>query len=311
MLVLPRDGSALHDDKFRNIPGYLEEGNVLVLNNTKVSAVRLLGRKPSGAVVEALLLRESTSTSTFIALVKPGKRLRLGAEIQFEGGLKAVVTNEFAQGQRELTFTEPAEGLSEAIRLAGTVPLPPYITERLDNPDRYQTVFAEHPGSSAAPTASLHFTKRLIKEIETKGVKIAYVTLNVGIDTFRPVEATNLEDHVMHGETCVVGDHAAEAINGRKGRVMAVGTTAVRTLESFADKSRQITTGTKDTRVFIRPGYEWQIVDGILTNFHLPRTTMLMMIAALVGRESLMIAYGCAIEERYRFLSFGDAMLII
>ncbi|MBL8060265.1 MAG: tRNA preQ1(34) S-adenosylmethionine ribosyltransferase-isomerase QueA [Chthonomonas sp.] len=311
MLVLPKNGGSINDAAFEDLPTYLSAGDVLVLNNTKVSAIRLHGKKSTGALVEALLLRESSLPNSFMALVKPGKRLKVGAEIHFAGDLKATVTGEGLNGERELTFFEPISGLTETLHRFGSVPLPPYITTALEDPDRYQTVFAEHPGSSAAPTASLHFTKRLMEEIAMKGVRIAYVTLSVGIDTFRPVEATNLDDHVMHGETCTIGDATAGLINDRKGRLIAVGTTAVRTIETFADQDGSVQSGTRDTRIFIKPGYQWRAVDGMLTNFHLPRTTMLMMISAMVGREPLMNAYAHAIREHYRFLSFGDAMLVI
>lgn len=309
MLVVPKVDGEVQDKHFTDILDYLAPGDVLVLNNTRVTALRLFGQKPTGAAVELLILRSTGTEGKFLALVKPGKRLRVGARIELQEGLVATIVGETEGGVREVAFS-PHPRLEEALKRAGQVPLPPYITTRLGDPSRYQTVFAEVPGSSAAPTASLHFTPLMIEEIKSKGIQIAPVTLDVGIDTFRPIESETAEAHKMHGEVCRIGEPSARIINERKGRLIAVGTTAVRTIESFA-RAGQVQAGETNTKIFITPGYHWQAVDGLLTNFHLPRTTMLMMVAAMIGRERLMGAYAHAIESRYRFLSFGDAMLII
>ena len=309
MLVVSKANGELRDKHFTDILDYLAPGDVLVLNNTRVTASRLFGQKPTGAAVELLILRSTGTEGRFLALVKPGRRLRVGAQIELQEGLIATIVGENDGGVREVAFS-PRPGLEEALQRAGQVPLPPYITTRLSDPSRYQTVFAEVPGSSAAPTASLHFTPLMIEEIRLKGIQIAPVTLDVGIDTFRPIESVTAEAHKMHGEVCRIGESSARIINERRGRVIAVGTTAVRTIESFA-RAGQVQAGETNTKIFIKPGYDWQAVDGMLTNFHLPRTTMLMMVAAMIGRDRLMGAYAHAVESRYRFLSFGDAMLII
>lgn len=308
LLVLPRDGSPVQHRTFKEVPSLLREGDLLVLNDTRVSALRLMGQKPTGAEVEALLLTEE-SPGTFVALMRPGKRLRTGAVVQFED-LEATVTEELPQGQRRLVFS-PHPELAKRLHQIGTVPLPPYITAALADAERYQTVVARTPGSAAAPTAALHFTSALLETLRHQGVNVATVTLSVGIDTFRPVEDEDLSTHVMHGEVCEVGEETAEAVAQCKGRVISVGTTTTRTLETFATGRRQLSTGRQTSKLFIRPGYDWQIIDGMFTNFHLPKTTMLMMLSALVGRERLLAAYGEAVTEQYRFLSFGDSMLIL
>lgn len=308
LLVLPKAGGPVQHRSFKEVPTLLLEGDLLVLNDTRVSALRLMGQKPTGAEVEALLLTEETP-GTFVALMRPGKRLRTGATVQFED-LEATVTEELPQGQRRLVFT-PHPELAKRLREIGTVPLPPYIHAALADAERYQTVVAKTPGSAAAPTAALHFTEPLLEELKTQGVQIATVTLSVGIDTFRPVEVDDLSDHVMHGEVCEVTEETAEAVANCKGRVIAVGTTTTRTLETFAIAPRRLETGRKTSKLFIRPGFNWQVVDGMFTNFHLPKTTMLMMLSALVGRERLLSAYEEAVAEEYRFLSFGDSMLVI
>lgn len=310
MLVVPKAGGPVQDELFIDFPNHLVSGDVLVLNNTRVTALRLFGNKPTGAKIEVLLLRQLAEANTFCALVKPAKRLRVGSRIIFGTNLGATIVEELDGGLRSLTF-DAIPNLSEALQEAGQVPLPPYIAEKLRDPERYQTIFAEQPGSSAAPTASLHFTKWLLDEIMAKGVQVAYVTLDVGIDTFRPIEVETAEAHQMHGETCRITAKAANLMNERSGRLIPVGTTAVRTIESFADESGEIRSGEQSTRLFIKPGYEWRAVDGMLTNFHLPRTTMMMMVSALASREQVMTAYAHAIRSQYRFLSFGDAMLII
>lgn len=308
LLVLPREGGPPQHRRFREVPEILREGDLLVLNDTRVSALRLLGRKPTGAAVEALLLSES-GPGEFVALMRPGKRLRVGARVEFQE-LRATVEAELTDGQRRLRF-DPDPRLSERLRSIGTVPLPPYITAALSDPERYQTVIAAKEGSAAAPTAALHFTPELLDALRAQGVEIATVTLSVGLDTFRPVEEEELDRHQMHGEACEVTPEAAEAVARCRGRIVAVGTTSVRTLETFAEGPRRLATGRRTSRLFIRPGYEWKIVDGMFTNFHLPKTTMLMMLSALVGRERLLGAYEEAIREEYRFLSFGDSMLVL
>lgn len=308
LLVLPRVEGPIQHRAFGDVPSLLREGDLLVMNDTRVSALRLRGRKPTGAEVEALLLSEE-SPGTFVALMRPGKRLRVGARVLFDD-LAATVEAELPDGQRRLRF-DPHPGLSNRMRSIGTVPLPPYIHAALADPERYQTVIARTPGSAAAPTAALHFTPTLLDTLKDQGVEIATVTLSVGLDTFRPVESETLEDHRMHGEVCEVPPETAEAVSRCRGRVVAVGTTSVRTLEAFAEGQRRLATGRRTSRLFIRPGYEWRIVDGMFTNFHLPKTTMLMMLSALVGRERLLAAYAEAIREEYRFLSFGDSMLVV
>lgn len=289
--------------------GLLEPGDLLVLNNTRVTAVRLYGQKPSGGQVEALLLGNGPSPGSFRALVKPGRRLKAGAEIEFEGGLSARVAEELSEGQRLLQF-DLVDGLSVLLNSAGRAPLPPYIREPLSDKERYQTVYASAPGSAAAPTAGLHFTDAILEQIRAKGVQIAQVTLDVGLDTFRPVQVEDTDEHVMHGELCRVPQATVDAVRACSGRVIAVGTTATRTLESFAVGPRLLRAGEMDSRLFIEPGYEFQIVDAMFTNFHMPRTTMLLMVSALCSRDWLMAAYAQALKSDYRFLSFGDSMFV-
>ena len=308
LLVLPKVGGPVEHRHFSEVPSLLQGGDLLVLNDTRVTALRLQGRKPTGAAVEALLLGEP-SPGTFIALMRPGKRLRTGARVEFED-LRATVEAELPDGQRRLAF-DPDPSLASRLREIGTVPLPPYIHAALADPERYQTVVARTPGSAAAPTAALHFTPALLTALRAKGVETATVTLSVGLDTFRPVESEDLDGHSMHGEVCEVPPETAEAVARCQGRIVAVGTTSVRTLETFAEAPRRLATGRRTSRLFIRPGYEWQVVDGMFTNFHLPRTTMLMMLSALVGRRRLFEAYEEAVREEYRFLSFGDSMLVL
>jgi S-adenosylmethionine:tRNA ribosyltransferase-isomerase len=302
-----RDTGRVEHRRFVDVLDILQAGDLLISNDTRVSAVRLMGEKATGATVEALLL-SPLGDDRYRALVKPGKRLRTGARIVFEAGLEAEVTAEEGEGIRVLAF--PA-GTAIAIRQAGTVPLPPYIHERLNTPERYQTVYAAHDGSAAAPTAGLHFTPSILSALAAKGVQTAHVTLHVGIDTFRPVAVENLDDHVMHGEELHVPPETVAAVANCPGRVIAVGTTSVRTLESMAMGPRDLRSGSMVSKLFIRPGYEFQIVDGMFTNLHLPRTTMMTMLSAMVGRDALMSAYQEAIREEYRFLSFGDSMLIL
>ncbi len=304
----PRNGKIAHH-RFSDLTKLLRRGDLLVLNDTRVTALRLFGTKPSGGRVELLLLKED-SPGVFTALAKPGKRLKPGARIEFEGGIGGTIDSELPEGAKRFRF-DPRSNLSEDLMDLGRVPLPPYVRLELEDPERYQTVYARSAGSSAAPTAGLHFTPALLASLEAKGVRIAHVSLQVGLDTFRPVQTLELTAHVMHGESCELPEETAEAVNDSRGRIVAVGTTAVRTLESFATGVRRVEAGTMQTRLFIRPGYRLQVIDGMITNFHLPRTSMLMLVSALAGRQPLLSAYKEAIERRYRFLSFGDAMLVL
>lgn len=309
MLHLDRATGAIAHLRFRKTARLLRTNDLLVVNDTRVSALRLLGHRPTGAQAQALVLTD-LGGGRFRALVKPGRRLRQGAVIEFGSGLSAEILAPLGAGLREIQFAS-ATDLAVRLAEAGSVPLPPYVHARLDDPERYQTVYACTPGSAAAPTAGLHFTADLLDEIRAKGVRVASVTLDVGLDTFRRVDTQHLDDHAMHGERCSLPEATAEAIAKCKGRIVAVGTTTVRTLESFASGPRQVEAGEKVTRLFIRPGHRFQIVDGAFTNFHMPRTTMLMMVAALAGQAPLRRAYKEALEREYRFLSFGDAMLVL
>lgn len=307
--MLNRGSGAVRDAMFRDVPDLTMPGDVLVVNNTRVTALRLHGQKSTGGSIEALLLHPSAHPRSFVALMKPGKRLRPGTRLEFPGAMTASVTRDLGDGLKEVLFDEQAH-LSDLLIEHGEVPLPPYITAQLDEAERYQTVYSEAPGSSAAPTAGLHFTPELLEKLRANGVQIAQVTLSVGIDTFRPVAVEDLSQHQMHGERCSISEQSAETINSATGRIIAVGTTSVRTLESFAASKRGVSPGEQTTKIFIKPGYDWQVVDAMFTNFHLPKTTMLMMLAAMVGREPLLAAYRHAVAQQYRFLSFGDSMLI-
>jgi len=312
LLVLNRKSDQLEDRHFYDVPNYLQPGDTLVFNDTKVIPARLIGAKSeTGGKVEVFLLNRK-SGNEWEALVKPGKRARPGTIIEFSKDLSCEVlaTTEF--GGRVVRFIY--SGIFEEIldRL-GETPLPPYITERLADKDRYQTVYARERGSSAAPTAGLHFTSSLMEEIRKSGVNLAFVTLHVGLGTFRPVNVENITEHVMHREYYSVSPETAELINNTKKlghRVIAVGTTAIRTLET-AGASGAVEAKSGWTDIFIYPGYEFKIVDALITNFHLPKSTLLMLISAFAGRENILSAYQEAIARRYRFFSFGDAMLIV
>jgi S-adenosylmethionine:tRNA ribosyltransferase-isomerase len=279
------------------------------MNDTRVTAVRVFGAKPSGARVEALLLAE-TEQGVFDAVAKPGKRLRTSDRVLFEGELWATVEAILPTGGRRFRF-DPVPDLRERLAEVGRTPLPPYIRTDLSDRGRYQTVYASRGGSAAAPTAGLHFTRPLLAALEARGVDRAMVTLDVGLDTFRPVESDDLAAHQMHGERCSVPEETAEKIRTCRGRVIAVGTTTVRTLETRAVGPREVAPGSEVSTLFIRPGYRFRAVDGMFTNFHMPRTTMLMMISALSSRENVMKAYDEALAAGYRFLSFGDSMLLL
>lgn len=314
LLVLDRKTGAVSHRVFREIEDFLTPGDCLVLNDTKVIPARLYGeRAGTGGRVEVLLLKRREN-DIWETLVKPGKKCRPGARLIFGGGiLQAEVLKVEEEGNRMIHFSY--EGIFEEIldRL-GEMPLPPYITHKLADKNRYQTVYAKHDGSAAAPTAGLHFTKELLDRIAKKGVCVAFVTLHVGLGTFRPVKEENVLDHHMHSEFYSVSAEAAEKINSTKaagGRVVCVGTTACRTLESAVDAGGRVRAGSGNTEIFIYPGYCFKVPDALITNFHLPESTLVMLVSALAGRENVLNAYAEAVREKYRFYSFGDAMLVI
>ena len=301
---------------FRELPNWLQPGDLLVLNNTRVIPARLYGRKASGLKVEILLL-EARSPTSWLALVKPGRRLKPGVQIFFgaENQLSAtIVDSDPATGGRILQFAVPEnQSLMAIVAELGQVPLPPYITDSSSDPERYQTVYGVHAGAVAAPTAGLHFTPELLQQLTDRGIHQAMVTLHVGVGTFRPVEAEDITTHQMHAETVEVPIATVEKIRQTKangGRVLAVGTTAVRSLEAAA-QSGTLQPLSGKTEMFIYPGYSWRVVDGLITNFHLPKSSLLMLVSALIGRSRLLDLYQVAIRENYRFYSFGDAMLIL
>jgi S-adenosylmethionine:tRNA ribosyltransferase-isomerase len=311
LLHLERTSGAIHHRQFRQVVDLLEPGDVLVMNNTRVNAWRFIGRKETGAEIEILALNEKEEC-VFECLVKPAKRMKPGAKVDLSDALSAEMVSADADGPTRLVRFTCSEGdLYTEMSKAGTVPLPPYITKLLDDPERYQTVVASQPGSAAAPTAGLHFTPDILAQLKEKGVHIVHVTLHVGIDTFRPIQVDDVTEHKMHGEVCEILPQVAKVINEASGRVIAVGTTAVRTVETFATGPKQVGHGRLTSTLFIRPGSEFKAIDGMFTNFHLPKTTMLLMISTLSSRESILNAYKEAVKERYRFLSFGDSMLIL
>lgn len=307
-----KDGSIEHRH-FTDILDYLKAGDCLVINDTRVIPARLYGHKEgTGALIEILLLKRKKD-DIWECLVKPGKKARPGAKITFGNGiLTGEILDIVEEGNRLIQFHY--EGIFEEILdQLGEMPLPPYITHKLQDKNRYQTVYAKHDGSAAAPTAGLHFTEELLKKVQEKGVNIAHVTLHVGLGTFRPVKVDDVEQHHMHSEFYIVEEDQAELINQTKkqgGRVIAVGTTSCRTLESAADENGVIQAGNGWTEIFIYPGYRFKMIDGLITNFHLPESTLMMLVSALAGKERIMAAYEEAVKERYRFFSFGDAMFI-
>lgn len=314
LLVLNKETGETQNHIFKEIINYLEPGDCLVLNNTKVIPARLLGcKKDTGAGVEVLLLKRQDK-DIWETLVKPGKKARPGARLSFGGGLlEAEVLETVEEGNRLIRFFY--DGIFEEILdQLGEMPLPPYITHKLQDKNRYQTVYAKREGSAAAPTAGLHFTNELLRQIEEKGVKTAYVTLHVGLGTFRPVKAEHILDHHMHSEYYEVSGQSAQMINDTKKqgkRVICVGTTSCRTVESAADENGVVKPGCDNTEIFIYPGYRFKVLDALITNFHLPESTLVMLVSALAGRENVLKAYERAIEEKYRFFSFGDAMFIV
>ena len=313
LLVLDKETGEVTHRHFRDIKEYLKPGDCLVINDTKVIPARLLGtKKDTGAKIEVLLLKRRED-DIWETLVKPGKKARPGAELEFgEGLLKATVVEVADEGNRLIQFHY--DGIFEEILdQLGQMPLLPYITHQLKDKNRYQTVYAKHQGSAAAPTAGLHFTKELLAEIKELGVEIAHVTLHVGLGTFRPVKTENVLDHHMHSEFYMVEESEAQKVNKAKtsgGRIICVGTTSCRTIESAAGEDGLLKAGSGWTEIFIYPGYQFKLLDCLITNFHLPESTLVMLVSALAGRERVLSAYGEAVKERYRFFSFGDAMLI-
>ena len=313
LLTLDKNSGAFSHHVFRDIVDFLNPGDCLVINNTKVIPARLMGEKEgTGAGIEVLLLKRKEN-DVWETLVKPGKKARPGARISFGNGLLVgEVVDVVEEGNRLIKFEY--EGIFEEILdQLGQMPLPPYITHRLEDKNRYQTVYAKHNGSAAAPTAGLHFTPELLEQIKAKGIRIAEVTLHVGLGTFRPVKVENILEHHMHSEFYMVEEEQAAMINETKkngGRVICVGTTSCRTIESATGEDGILRAGSGWTEIFIYPGYKFKILDALITNFHLPESTLLMLISALAGRDNVMAAYEEAVKERYRFFSFGDAMFI-
>ncbi|MGL4655261.1 MAG: tRNA preQ1(34) S-adenosylmethionine ribosyltransferase-isomerase QueA [Sarcina sp.] len=313
LMVVHRDTKEIEHKHFSDIVGYLKKGDTLVLNNTRVLPARLIGQKAeTGAKIEFLLLKRIEGDK-WEALAKPGKKAKVGAVVEFgEGQLKAEVVGIGEEGSRIIEFKY--DGIFEQVLdELGQMPLPPYIHEKLDDKERYQTVYSKEKGSAAAPTAGLHFTTELLDEIKAKGVNIAYVTLHVGLGTFRPVKVEDINDHVMHSEYYHLDAENAKLINDTKangGRIISVGTTSTRTLETIGDENGRVKEASGWTSIFIYPGYKFKIVDNLITNFHLPESTLIMLVSALADKELIMGAYNKAVEERYRFFSFGDSMFI-
>ena len=314
LLIVNRETGEMQDKHFHSIIDMLEPGDALVMNDTRVLPARLYGQKEeTGGHVELLLLK-NTSGDEWEVLAKPAKRLKVGTRVSFgDGRLSAVVTEELTHGGRIVRFEYQGIFL-EVLESLGEMPLPPYIHEKLDDRERYQTVYAKESGSAAAPTAGLHFTKELLAEIQAKGVHLVYLTLHVGLGTFRPVSVDNLDEHEMHSEFYQLSEEAAATLRSVKengGRVIAVGTTSIRTLETIGSKfNGQIQADSGWTNIFIKPGYDWKVVDAFSTNFHLPKSTLVMLVSAFAGRDLVLDAYHHAIQEHYRFFSFGDAMFI-
>lgn len=314
LLVADSATGELTHRRFVDILDYLEKGDTLIMNNTKVIPARIYGKRiDTGAKIEFLLLKD-LGENRWETLVKPGKKAKIGSKIEFgDGILSCEVRDILEDGTRVVEFKY--DGIfNEILESLGEMPLPPYITERLEDRDRYQTVYAKKEGSAAAPTAGLHFTEELLSEIKSRGINIGYVTLHVGLGTFRPVKEDDIDDHIMHTEYYEIGEETANLVNETKRngkRVVAVGTTSVRTLESCADDKNMAVAKSEETDIFIYPGYKFKLVDSIITNFHLPESTLIMLVSAKLGKEETLKAYREAVEGRYRFFSFGDAMLIV
>ena len=313
LMVLDRKTRETSHKHFYNIYDYLQPGDCLVMNDSRVLPARLLGKRPSGGAVELLLLRDM-GDKKWECLAKPGRKLQPGQEVIFgDGELTATILEILDDGNRLVEFH--FEGIFlEVLERLGKMPLPPYIKAQLQDQERYQTVYSREVGSAAAPTAGLHFTQELLAKLKEKGVSLAFVTLHVGLGTFRPVKVTNINDHHMHSELCILPEVTAKILNETRkagGRIICVGTTSCRTLESLAGEDGTFTPGSKWTDIFIYPGYSFKAMDGLITNFHLPESTLVMLVSAFAGRENVLQAYGEAVKEKYRFFSFGDAMLII
>ncbi len=312
LLVLDRESGAVSHRHFFDILEYLQPGDCLVMNNSRVLPARLLGHRPTGGAVEVLLLRD-LGEKKWECLCKPGRKMQVGSEVIFGNGeLTAVVTAVQPDGNRVVEFRY--EGIFlEVLEQLGKMPLPPYIKAELEDQERYQTVYSKEVGSAAAPTAGLHFTNELLEKIRRKGVNIAFVTLHVGLGTFRPVKAEEISQHHMHSELCMLSEETAEILNqtrAKGGRIVCVGTTSCRTLESLVNDDGSFEAKSKWTEIFIYPGYTFQAMDALITNFHLPESTLVMLVSAFAGRENVLNAYREAVEARYRFFSFGDAMFI-
>lgn len=312
LLTLNKNTGAVGHHHFYDLPDFLRPGDCLVLNDSRVLPARLIGHRPTGGTCEVLLLVDR-GEGCWECLVRPGKKLRTGAQIIFgQGQLTATIERELEDGKRLVQFHYQGIFL-EILEELGKMPLPPYIKAELENQERYQTVYSKVVGSAAAPTAGLHFTPELLDNIQEMGVKVCYVTLHVGLGTFRPVKAEDIRDHEMHSEFCMISQETADIINETKrngGRVICVGTTSCRTIESFAAEDGTMTQRSGWTNIFIYPGYRFKVLDALVTNFHLPQSTLIMLVSALAGREHVLNAYQEAVKEKYRFFSFGDAMFI-
>ncbi len=313
LLVLDRETGAVTHKHFYDILDYLQPGDCLVMNDSRVLPARLLGHRPTGGAVELLLLRD-LGNKQWECLAKPGRKLQAGQEVVFGNGeLTATVVQVQDDGNRVVEFHY--EGIFlEVLERLGKMPLPPYIKAELQDQERYQTVYSRQVGSAAAPTAGLHFTNDLLEKIRNKGIKTAFVTLHVGLGTFRPVKAEEITEHHMHSELCMISEETARILNETRasgGRIICVGTTSCRTLESLAGEDGSFAAGSKWTEIFIYPGYRFRAMDGLITNFHLPESTLVMLVSAFAGREQVLSAYAEAVRERYRFFSFGDAMCIL
>lgn len=312
LLVLDKVTGALEHRHFYELPEFLNEGDCLVLNNSRVLPARLIGARETGGAVELVLLRD-LGEGRWECLSRPGRKTKPGTKLVFGGGELTAEVESVAEGGNRIVRFDYEGIFLEVLERLGKMPLPPYIKEELNDPERYQTVYSRELGSAAAPTAGLHFTQELLDKIAAKGVKVCYVTLHVGLGTFRPVKEDEIEQHEMHSEFCIVPEDTARIISETKqcgGRVVAVGTTSCRTLESFAKDDGTIEPSFGWTDIFIYPGYKFKCIDALVTNFHLPESTLIMLVSALAGREHVLNAYKVAVEERYRFFSFGDAMFI-
>ena len=313
LMVLDRNTGEVNHRHFYDVMEYLQPGDCLVMNDSRVLPARLLGHRPTGGAVEILLLRD-LGDKKWECLCKPGRKMQVGSEVVFgDGELSAVVREVQEDGNRIVEFSYDGIFL-EVLERLGKMPLPPYIKAELADQERYQTVYSREVGSAAAPTAGLHFTAELLDAIRAKGVKTACVTLHVGLGTFRPVKVDNVESHRMHSELCMMGEETAKILNETKasgGRIVCVGTTSCRTLESLVNEDGSFTPASKWTDIFIYPGYEFKAMQGLITNFHLPESTLVMLVSAFAGKEHVLAAYDKAVEEKYRFFSFGDAMLIL